>query len=62
VSKAAALPEAAQEQMAYELLERIDTLAGLKAAIDEGVAELERVSELRWTSRTSFAKPALNMP
>jgi hypothetical protein len=41
VAKAAALPEAAQEQIAYELLERIDTLAGLKAAIDEGVAELD---------------------
>jgi hypothetical protein len=41
VAKAAALPEAAQEQIAYELLERIDALAGLKAAIDEGVAELD---------------------
>ena len=41
LAKAAALPEAAQEQIAYALLERIDTLAGLKSAIDEGVAELD---------------------
>jgi hypothetical protein len=41
IAKAAALPEAAQEQIAYALLERIDTLAGLKSAIDEGVAELD---------------------
>ena len=41
VAKAAGLPEAAQERIAYELLERIDALSALKAAIDEGVAELD---------------------
>jgi hypothetical protein len=41
LAKAAALPEAAQEQIAFALLERIDTFTGLKAAIDEGVAELD---------------------
>jgi hypothetical protein len=41
VAKVAALPEAAQERIAYELLERIDTLSALKAAIDEGIAELD---------------------
>ena len=41
VAKAAALPEAAQERIAYELLERIDSLSVLKAAVDDGVAELD---------------------
>jgi hypothetical protein len=41
VAKAAAVPEAAQEQIAYELLERIDALSALRAAIDVGLAELD---------------------
>jgi hypothetical protein len=41
VAKAAALPEAAQERLAYELLERIDSLSALRAGIDVGVAELD---------------------
>jgi hypothetical protein len=41
VAKAAALPEAAQERLAYELLERIDSLSALRAAVDVGVAELD---------------------
>ena len=41
VAKAATLPEAAQERIAYELLERIDTLSALKVALDEGIAELD---------------------
>jgi len=41
VAKAAALPEAAQERLAYELLERIDNLSALRAAVDVGVAELD---------------------
>ena len=41
VAKAAALPEAAQERIAYELLERVDSLSALKAAIDDGIAELD---------------------
>ena len=41
VAKAVSLPEAAQEQIAYELLERIDTLSALRAAIEAGLAELD---------------------
>jgi hypothetical protein len=41
IAKAAALPEAAQERLAYELLERIDTLSALRSAIDAGLAELD---------------------
>ena len=41
VSKVAALPEAAQEQLGRELLERVETLKNLRAQIDEGVAELD---------------------
>ena len=37
----AALPEAAQEQLGRELLERIDTLAKLRAEIEAGVRELD---------------------
>ena len=62
LAKAAALPEAAQEQIAYALLERIDTLAGLKAATDEGVAELDAglgtpldVEEIIREARTEYA-------
>ena len=41
VAKAAALPEAAQERIAHELLERIDALSTLRDAIDVGLAELD---------------------
>jgi hypothetical protein len=41
VTKASALPEAAQERLGYELLERIDNLFALRAAVDVGVAELD---------------------
>jgi len=41
MTKAAALPEAAQEQLGRELLERIDTLAKLRAGIDAGMRELD---------------------
>ena len=41
VAKAGALPEAAQERLAYELLERIDTLSALRTAVDVGLAELD---------------------
>jgi hypothetical protein len=41
VAKATALPEAAQERIAYEILERIDSLSALKSAIDDGIAELD---------------------
>ncbi len=42
LSKAAALPEAAQEQIGRELLERIDALAALRAEIQLGLRELDR--------------------
>ena len=41
ISKAAKLPEAAQEQLGRELLERIHTLAELRAEIDVGIRELD---------------------
>ncbi len=41
MTKAAALPEAAQEQLGRELLERIDTLAKLRTEIEAGVRELD---------------------
>lgn len=41
ISKAANLPEAAQEQLGRELLERIYTLAELRAEIDVGIRELD---------------------
>ncbi|HJU16360.1 MAG TPA: hypothetical protein VJ770_07805 [Stellaceae bacterium] len=42
VAKAAVLSEAAQEQLGRELLERIDTLAKLRAEIEIGIGELDR--------------------
>jgi hypothetical protein len=41
ISKVAALPEAAQEQLGRELLERIETLKNLRAEIEIGVRELD---------------------
>jgi hypothetical protein len=41
ISKAAALPEAAQERLGRELLERIDTLAELRSEIEAGIRELD---------------------
>ena len=41
ISKAASLSEAAQEQLGRELLERIDELAELRAAIEVGLRELD---------------------
>ena len=41
MTKAAALPEAAQEQLGRELLERIDTFARLRTEIETGVRELD---------------------
>jgi hypothetical protein len=39
--KAKALPEAAQEQLGRELLERIDTLDQLRTEIEIGIRELD---------------------
>ncbi len=41
IAKAAELPEAAQEQIGRELLERLDNLAALRAEIEIGVRELD---------------------
>jgi hypothetical protein len=41
ISKAAELPEAAQEQLGRELLERIDTLAKLRTEIEIGLRQLD---------------------
>ena len=41
MTKAAALPEAAQEQLGRELLERIERLNELRAAIEVGTRELD---------------------
>ena len=41
IRKAASLPEAAQEQLGRELLERIDTLDELRAEIEIGMRELD---------------------
>jgi hypothetical protein len=41
MTKAASLPEAAQEQLGRELLERIEILTQLRADIDVGIQELD---------------------
>jgi hypothetical protein len=41
LTKAAALPETAQEQLGRELLERIDMLSQLRADIQIGLNELD---------------------
>jgi hypothetical protein len=41
IAKAAELPEAAQEQLGRELLDRIEMLTQLRAEIDVGIRELD---------------------
>jgi hypothetical protein len=41
ISKAAALPEAAQEELGRELLRQIEALNALRAEIDAGLADLD---------------------
>lgn len=41
ISKAAALSEAAQEQLGREMLERINALAELRSAVELGVRQLD---------------------
>ena len=41
MTKAAALPEAAQEQLGRELLERIERIYELRAAVEVGIRELD---------------------
>ena len=52
ITKAAALPEAAQEQLGRELLERIENFAALRAAIEIGIGELDSASDRKSISRT----------
>ena len=41
LSRVAALPEAAQEMIARELLDRVETLSKMRDEIDAGLAELD---------------------
>ncbi len=41
LSRVAALPEAAQERIGRELLDRVETLSRLRDEIDVGLAELD---------------------
>jgi hypothetical protein len=41
LTKAASLPEAAQEQLGRELLERIESLVELRAEVEIGIRELD---------------------
>jgi hypothetical protein len=41
MSKAASLPEAAQERLGREMLERIDMLNRLRADVEAGLAQLD---------------------
>ena len=41
MTKAAGLPEAAQEQLGRELLERIEALTQLRAEVDIGIREID---------------------
>ena len=41
IAKAVELPEAAQEQLGREILERIDVLADLRAELEIGVREFD---------------------
>ncbi len=63
ISKAANLPEAAQEQLGRELLERIDALAELRAEIEIGLKELDAglgeeldIEELIREARDEYAR------
>jgi len=41
MNKAAALPEAAQEQLGREMLERVEALNALRAEVEVGIRELD---------------------
>jgi hypothetical protein len=67
VSKAAILSEAAQEQLGYELLERIDALAALRAEVDIGLRQLDAglgeeldVEALIWEARDPYVAHPTN--
>jgi hypothetical protein len=52
ISKAAELPEAAQEQLGRELLERLDSLAELRAELESVCASSTRGGASHSISRT----------
>ena len=63
ISKAAELSEAAQEQLGREMLERIDSLAELRAALEIGIRQLDAgegkerdIEEVIRRARTAHAK------
>jgi hypothetical protein len=64
LAKATALPEAAQEQLGRELLERIETLDGLRREIEIGIQELDAgqgeeldLDQIIRQAREEYAKP-----
>jgi hypothetical protein len=58
IQRATSLPEAAQEQIGRELLERIDTLAQLRGEIDIGVRELGEELDVEDVIREARAEHA----
>jgi hypothetical protein len=64
LAKATTLPEAAQEQLGRELLERIETLDGLRREVEIGIRELDAglgeeldVDQIIRQARAEHAKP-----
>ncbi|MFZ1091853.1 MAG: hypothetical protein WAN75_21960 [Xanthobacteraceae bacterium] len=62
IRKASNLPEAAQERLGRELLERIEALEHLRTEIEAGLRELDGAWVKRSTSRRSSGKPTKSMP
>jgi hypothetical protein len=64
LQKASSLPEAAQEQLGRELLDRIEALTLLRAEVDIGIRELDAglgepldLEELLRRARTKHGEP-----
>lgn len=64
LAKATALPEAAQEQLGREILERIENLDGLRREIEIGIQELDAglgeeldIDQIIRQAREEHAKP-----
>jgi uncharacterized protein (UPF0335 family) len=65
ITKVAKLPEAAQEQLGRELLERIESLEQLRAEIEIGIRELDAgggseldIEDVIWHAREEHADEA----
>ncbi len=63
IAKAAELSEAVQEQLGREMLERIDALADIRAALEVGVRQLDagegkarNIEEIIRRARTAHAR------